>query len=36
VVSPLMRATTLFSRTTAVVCLVPTLRTSSSHLTGAA
>ncbi len=34
-VSPLMRAITLlFSRTTAVVCLVPTLSTSSSHLTG--
>ena len=34
-VSPLMRAITLlFNRTTAVVCLVPTLSTSSSHLTG--
>ena len=34
-VSPLMRTITLlFNRTTAVVCLVPTLSTSSSHLTG--
>ena len=35
VVSPLMRAITfLLSRTTAVVCLVPNLISSSSHLTG--